>query len=170
MNLVAATRGAIFLSTNAGSAWRASGAPGLDWAGVASSADGTRLVAISQGRPIYRSTDSGATWQAMPSPATNWQAIASSADGSKLAAVTWGGGIYTWQTTPTPLLRINASGQNLVLSWTVPSMEFVVQENDGLNPAKWKNVEATRALNCANLQYETIIPAPTTYRAYRLAR
>jgi photosystem II stability/assembly factor-like uncharacterized protein len=49
-------------------------------------ADGSKLVAISSGQPIYTSTDSGVTWT-QRDIARLWLAVASSADGSKLVAV-----------------------------------------------------------------------------------
>ena len=84
-----------------GSDWKGQ-ATSQEWAGIASSSDGTRLAATCSIRDylgvpsgqIYISTDSGVTWTAR---ATNqyWQAIASSSDGTKLAAVVSGGQIYT---------------------------------------------------------------------------
>jgi hypothetical protein len=75
------------------------------WSSVASSADGTELVAtvgdnLSASGYIYTSTDSGATWTARDS-ARQWVSVASSADGTKLVAANYstGGsanpGIYT---------------------------------------------------------------------------
>ena len=64
------------------------------WTGVASSADGTRLVGVISGGQIYTSTDSGATWSARET-ARSWNAVASSADGSKLVATVANGKIYT---------------------------------------------------------------------------
>ena len=68
------------------------------WSSVASSADGTKLVATvgytiytaSQPGAIYTSTDSGVTWtphtSAAPFLNLNWSSVASSADGTKLVA------------------------------------------------------------------------------------
>jgi len=65
-----------------------------DWFSVASSADGSKLVAVVLGGQIYTSTDSGRIWTARDS-ARDWFSVASSADGSKLVAVEYGGQIYT---------------------------------------------------------------------------
>src|SRR6185295_2716107 len=71
------------------------GMPGADWTvhesnqawfSVASSADGSKLVATVGGGQIYTSTDSGVTWIARES-LRQWYSVASSADGSKLVAV-----------------------------------------------------------------------------------
>ena len=64
------------------------------WYGVASSSDGTKLAATTNGGQIYTSTDSGATWTARDSN-RSWYGIASSSDGTKLAAVVHTGQIYT---------------------------------------------------------------------------
>lgn len=64
------------------------------WESVASSADGTKLVAVVAGDFIYTSTDSGVTWIPRDSPRP-WKAVASSADGTKLVAAANPGFIYT---------------------------------------------------------------------------
>lgn len=71
------------------------------WEGLASSADGTKLVAAvagSGGGPgpagLYTSTDAGVTWILRDSPRAWWR-VASSADGTKLAATDLTGFIYT---------------------------------------------------------------------------
>ena len=66
-----------------------------NWYGVASSADGTNLVAIDYGGQIYTSSDAGVTWTGQASGNQNWQAVASSADGTKLVAAIYNGLIYT---------------------------------------------------------------------------
>jgi len=76
-----------------------SGLPGYgNWTSVASSADGTHLVAVNGGGGIYTSANSGATWtqqtSGLPGYGT-WTSVASSADGTHLVAVNSGGRIYT---------------------------------------------------------------------------
>jgi hypothetical protein len=58
------------------SSWRPTSAPSQNWTSVASSANGSRLVAAATG-PIYTSGDSGVTWQLASAPLTNWAAVAS---------------------------------------------------------------------------------------------
>jgi len=70
------------------------------WIGIASSSDGTKLVAVAEqtSNPgyIYTSTDSGNTWVERSGAGDyEWYAVASSSDGAKLAAVVNGGYIYT---------------------------------------------------------------------------
>ena len=64
------------------------------WRSVASSADGTKLVAVVENGQIYTSTDSGITWTAREAN-RDWIGVASSADGTKLVATVEGGQIYT---------------------------------------------------------------------------
>ena len=61
---------------------------------MASSADGSKLVAVELGGQIYTSADSGQNWTPRESNRP-WRSVASSADGSKLVAVVNGGQIYT---------------------------------------------------------------------------
>jgi hypothetical protein len=77
------------------------GAGTRNWAGVASSADGMKLVAVNgdlrEGTgDIYTSTDGGVTWVDRTSAGVRkWNAVASSSDGVKLAAAVFTGDIYT---------------------------------------------------------------------------
>ena len=90
--------GGIFLSTDSGATWQPTVITN-GMTGVASSADGTNLVAVGYGTNagvIYHSGDSGATWSSFTLPAgfTNAaSSVASSADGRKLVAA--GYWIYT---------------------------------------------------------------------------
>lgn len=72
-----------------------------DWRGVASSSDGTKLVATVLAGQLYTSTDSGVTWTARESVRA-WREVASSSDGVKLVATVAAGQTYTstdtWQT------------------------------------------------------------------------
>jgi len=71
------------------------------WHSVASSADGTKLVACVYPGQIYTSSDSGVTWTARESNRL-WWSVALSADGTKLVACVGGslstGQIYTYAT------------------------------------------------------------------------
>jgi hypothetical protein len=96
------------LPDSIGESWTASGIT-TNWSAVASSADGTKLVATVKGGQIYTSTDSGVTWTPQAN-STNWSSVASSADGTYLVAgvgnnVSLVGYIYT-------------SGNSGIGSWT----------------------------------------------------
>ena len=76
----------------AGLAWLTAG-PTPDWQAVASSADGSHLIAAPSPGQIHTSRDAGATWTARET-SRPWSGVASSADGTKLVAVVNGGQIH----------------------------------------------------------------------------
>ena len=94
--------GPIIISTNSGATWSRgtlSGGPSIwrtNWASVACSADGTKMVAAGSDvlkgllypAPglIYTSTNSGASWTATTAPSALWSTVATSADGVILFA------------------------------------------------------------------------------------
>jgi photosystem II stability/assembly factor-like uncharacterized protein len=93
--------GQIYTSADSGVNWteQTNGLPGsLNWSSVASSADGTHLVAAVESGGIYTSANSGGNWtlqtSGLPGSAL-WFSVASSADGTHLVAVETGGQIYT---------------------------------------------------------------------------
>jgi hypothetical protein len=103
--------GPIYTSTNAGDSWQLTSAPANYWGYVASSADGSTILAVAYPNSfsaIYVSTNSGATWTSNNSPVLGWGALACSADGGLLIAAALsdtnynGSWIYTLQTTQTP--------------------------------------------------------------------
>jgi hypothetical protein len=151
------------------------------WQNVASSADGTKLTAMSDDTnpgdtgTICTSLDSGATWTITTVPGKNWFAFTASADGCKLAAVTddkfgdAAGEIYTWQVTPKPELSISPTEGNEVISWTVPSQNFGLQQNSNLTTTNWTDVTSpSTVLNLTNLQNQVTISRTNSSRFYRL--
>ena len=100
----------IYTSSNSGVTWTAQTSV-LAFIGswnscyIASSSDGTRLVAATYPGQIYTSVNSGVTWtQRTSDPTVAWSSVASSADGAKLVAGTMTQGTYT--------------SSDLGLSWT----------------------------------------------------
>ncbi len=102
--LTSTTIGAVYTSTNSGNTWISNSLPVSTpyWFADASSADGNKLVVLSQYGPICTSTNGGSSWQqATNAPNLIWRAVASSANGTRLALVsqlqgpTFGGSIYT---------------------------------------------------------------------------
>jgi hypothetical protein len=86
---VAQNAGQSILVANLGSAgkdWTAYDT-NRNWTAIASSADGSKLVAAVRNGQIYTSTDSGVTWVARNAGVKQWGSVASSADGTKLVAV-----------------------------------------------------------------------------------
>jgi hypothetical protein len=118
---------------------------------------------------IYTSTDSGTTWSATDAPSNYWASVASSADGNKLVAVVSGGGIYTWQNTPSPVLSLTPFGDDVVISWTIPSMSFVLQQNSDLSTTNWTQVTTLPVLSLTNLQNQVFLsPAASGSAFHRL--
>jgi photosystem II stability/assembly factor-like uncharacterized protein len=106
--------------------WTQTPAVNSSWYSVASSSDGTHLVAVAIYGGIYTSVNSGATWTVQPGApgAVQWYSVASSSDGSHLVAVVYGGGIYT---------SIN-SGTNWMEQASAPistSWQLVASSSDG---------------------------------------
>jgi hypothetical protein len=119
--------GQIYTSTDSGVTWTArTGSLGnLAWSSVASSADGTKLVAAVYGTSsssgVYTSANSGVNW-ALQDPASYCTAVASSANGTKLVATFSSGtgqGIYTSTSSGASgswLQRTNSGGWTAVAS------------------------------------------------------
>jgi hypothetical protein len=96
--------GGIYKSSDSGVTWTRTSATSNEWISVASSADGTKLVAVastllyedipglSENPTIYCSFDAGSTWTRTSAPSNKWTSVASSADGAKLVAAAW---LYT---------------------------------------------------------------------------
>lgn len=168
----------IYTSTNYGNSWTSNDLAPYSywWSGVASSADGTRLVAVANaGGCLFTSTNSGATWVSNGVPTQsffNWLGVAASADGTKLAAASVGngsgGGIYTLQSTPSPQLQLTLSGLSPTLAWTIPSTNFILQQSSDLTSTNWSNVTNTPVLDYTNLQYLVTLPASVANSFYRL--
>lgn len=101
------TLGYIYTSADAGATWTEQTSAGSrNWSSIASSSDGTKIVASVDNGFIYRSTDSGATWSQTGAPSGTWKSVASNSDGTILAAGRINGFIHTsidsgssWQTS-----------------------------------------------------------------------
>ena len=162
--------GGVYNSTNSGATWISNNVPDWGWQAVASSADGSKLVAGMNTGIIYTSTNSGATWMTNNAPNAAWNSFATSADGSKLigaaADMSSGSGIFTSQTIPTPQLNITPLNDNLVLSWIVPSTNFVLQQSADLS--SWTDVTNPPALNLTNLQDKVVLSSTNGSGFYRL--
>ena len=184
--LVAAGAGAsgpgyIFISTNFGAAWTLTATNVLPshgfsaWIYVASSADGSKLAAVSESDTpggVITSTNSGATWMTNSVPALTWNSVALSADGASMVVSvgypSYSGPIYTSQTTPSPVLNLAASGGNLMLSWLIPSMNFGLQQNSDLTTTNWTDMTSLPVLNLTNLQNQVVLPPPDGISFFRL--
>jgi hypothetical protein len=102
-NILLAVAALIFslgIESTSAQLWRLSLYGTNTWTSVASSADGTRLVAVASSGQIFTSINGGggfnSAWITNNAPAVAWTGVASSSDGSRLVAVnTSDGGIYT---------------------------------------------------------------------------
>ncbi len=84
----ASPSGFVWTSADAGATWAMRKDPGdAPWSSIASSADGTKLVAVGVGTSIWTSGDSGVTWAPRDS-VRSWDSVTMSADGSRMAAAT----------------------------------------------------------------------------------
>lgn len=158
----------IYISTNLGFSWTKTSAPANgSWSSIASSADGSKLIASSQtySGPIYVSSDFGLTWNSN-NVSSRWYAVAMSADGNKVVAVATPGGIWTGQTTPSPKLNLTPSPTNVTLAWTVPSTNFGLQQSADLT--SWADVTNPPVLNLTNLQNQVTLAPSNSSRFYRL--
>jgi hypothetical protein len=116
------------------------------------------------------SADSGATWTATDAFNTNYfVSLASSADGTLLFAGLNPGGIYVAHATPAPLLTIQRAGPDLLISWTIPSADFALQQSQDPSGSNWLPVTNTPTANLAKLQYQVLLSPDSTNRFYRLA-
>jgi len=171
--------GGIYTSTNFGITWTSNHVPAAQWQSVASSADGTKLVAVSI-EPmgwIYTSTNSGTIWVSNNVPNNGWYSVASSSDGDKLVAAELAiypsftpGYIYTSQTTPSPQLTLTPKIGNYILSWIIPSTNFVMQYTCDLPATNWVTLTNTPTLNLTSLQNQvSFSPSISNSRSfYRL--
>jgi photosystem II stability/assembly factor-like uncharacterized protein len=167
---------AIYVSSDTGKSWKRSNAPRLTWISLKFAADGTKLVAVAPNAPVYLSDDLGQTWTAAKAPSIIWFKVVSSADGTKMAASapdwytgTHGPGpIYTWQGIQPPSLSLSPSGDNAVISWILPAMDFVLQQTRDLVTTNWSDVLIPPTLNLTNLHNEISVPRASGNRYFRL--
>jgi photosystem II stability/assembly factor-like uncharacterized protein len=169
----------IYTSTNSGANWiQQTNSPNLLWWSCASSADGTRLAAVSGtaggSGVIYTSNDSGMTWVSNNVPGQQWSQIISSADGNELAAIVNGnhpvaaGGIWISHTTPSPQLNLSFSSGDLNLFWIVPSTHFVLQESPDLSAGSWTTMTNSPILDLTHLQDQTTLAPGNDSGFFRL--
>lgn len=81
------SEGGIFTSSDSGVTWTKTTAPtNVEWRSLASSADGSFLVAAGYDRGIYVSDNSGTNWLRTGAIAARWNSVAASANGRRLLA------------------------------------------------------------------------------------
>ena len=60
-------------------------------------------------------------------------------------------------------------GTNNVISWTVPSAEFVLEQNPDLTSTNWAALEQSPVLDYSTVRYQVTVPAGGGPVFYRLA-
>jgi hypothetical protein len=124
MAAVALYAGEIYTSTNYGATWASNSVPAGPWFRIASSADGTRLVALGGGLigsgPIYVSADSGMTWTPANAPVTNWVSVASSANGSN-----WVAAVETQSPASGSIYTSTDCGLDWTLMTNAPDLQYL---------------------------------------------
>jgi hypothetical protein len=165
-----------YVSTNSGSTWTSYDLPHTGSGSVASSANGSRLM-VSMGQ-LNLSTDSGMTWARQTIGGIygyEWGCVACSADGGKLCLAIGADGygrpssVYTCYSLPEPHLNLAHSSSNVVLSWMVPSTEFIVQQNSDLTTTNWVRDTNAPTLILTTLHNQVILPVCNGSSFYRLA-
>jgi len=164
----------VFISKDSGVSWTQVTNSGVAAYTAANSSDGKTIIAaenatgLGRESPIFVSHDSAANWSSNSFQNISWVSVACSADGSTLLAAASGGGIYKLQITPAPILSSVVVGTNLLLSWTVPSMSFILEQSPILSPGSWQAVAVEPVLDYSNLEYQVTIPNPQGIMFYRL--
>ena len=171
--------GKVYISTDSGATWTNTSLPSNNWNSVAESADGTKMVALANSGSsllgfgkggIYTSTNSGEAWVSNSAPSWSWCCAAMSPDGDEIVATVGypseTGGICVLQNMPAPVLDLAASDNGVAVSWTVPSLDFTLQQS--LDLSSWTDVTNPPVLDLTNLQHQVALPPPSANTFYRL--
>ncbi len=119
---------------------------------------------------IYLSTDYGNTWVSNSPPYNPWGYVGCSADGNQFVAIvgSYYSTAYCWtlKGTPAPQLNVKASTNDYLLSWLVPSTNFVAQQSSDL--ISWLSITDAPALNLTNLNNELSLSPTNSSGFFRL--
>jgi hypothetical protein len=77
--------------------------------------------------------------------------------------------LFTLQNTPAPRLEATVRDQQLFLSWTVPSLPFVLQQASDLSAPQWTHLTNLPALIYTNLHYQVSVPTLKSNAFHRLS-
>lgn len=103
------------------------------WTSIASSANGTKLVAVVSNGQIYTSNNSGESWTANESN-RGWRSVASSADGTKLVAVISGGHIWTSDNSGGSWIQRDSSRVWTSVASSADGTKLIASQTGGFNP------------------------------------
>ncbi|MDD5139354.1 MAG: hypothetical protein PHY43_03720 [Verrucomicrobiales bacterium] len=170
--LLAGSAAGTYFSTNSGYSWKSNFMGQYINQSVALSADGGKWIvchydSLHHGH-IYTSTNSGINWITNNVPDKWWASVASSADGLELLAGAIDHGIWIYQATPSPQLKLAPLDTNLALSWLVPSTNFALQQSLDLTTTDWVTLTNTPTLNLTNLNNELILSPTNSSGFFRL--
>jgi hypothetical protein len=126
-----------------------------------------KFIAASRAGPACISTDWGAEVESL-SPQGARKLVPALRRDYVAAAAYDDGAIYTAQSSPAPILNIAPSNTGVLLSWIVPSMPLMLQQNPDLISTNWTAVLVEPTLNYGRLENEVCVPAPTGRNFYRL--
>ena len=163
--------GPIYTSSDSGMTWVSNSAPTTWWRTVAASADGTILAAASW--PASFSLSTNGVWATNTAPVISQGivSLASSADGGQWVAAGGGsapqGNIYILQTIRPPQLNLAATSGGFLLSWLVPSTNFVLEQSSDL--VSWADLTNAPTLNFTNLKNQVMLSPSDSSGFYRLA-
>jgi hypothetical protein len=107
------------------------------------------------------------TWQTNLATA-QWLGGTVSADGDEMVAVGSGQGTWIGRLTPSPLLNIQTTNNNVGISWLLPSTNFVLQQSSDIAAISWTAVTNNPTLNFTNLNLELNLPTTATNTFFRL--
>ena len=168
--------GHIFTSTDSGNTWVSNTLVSGFFQSVAISADGSKIVAATRDPYVLVSTNFGGSWVTnnLPGGGSYFAGVALSADGGRVITGSlflsgFGGSpglSYISQSVDAPSLLLATSPANLVLSWLVPSTNFVVQQSPDL--ISWSSITDTPALNLTNLNNELTLSPTNSSGFFRL--
>ena len=151
-----------FISSDFGISWQTNHLAGKS---IACSATGTNWLIV--GAQIYTSANSGASWQTNLA-AASWNSGAMSADGNEIVVFGSAQGTWLGSETPSPQLNIQSQNSNIVVSWLLPSTNFVLQQSADLTTPSWTPVSPNPTLNFTNLQQQVTVPATGSNAFFRL--
>jgi len=124
--------------------WTQTSAPSQLWSGVASSADGSKLVAAARftGRGfnpsgVYVSTNSGRTWRLTSAPIQYWGRVASSADGTQLFVIgadnpSWPPGARIYRSGDAGSTWTATSDAGYIYTWQLPPTLSIAPSGGGI--------------------------------------
>jgi hypothetical protein len=78
------------------------------------------------------------------------------------------GTVYTSFSTPKPRLNLRPAGTNLVLAWTVPATNFIVQRRTNLFLGNWVTMTNAPVMNPTNVQNQLNLPFTNNTGYFRL--